>query len=158
MRKADAICTLILMAIGAIACYEGVRYGVFGWGAAGPLPGMYPFLLGLGIMVGSLMILGQLFLRSRRGEPNAPFIRPGGLKPVLSVGIPATLMVFLTEFIGLYLAAGLYLAVYMRWIGRYRWITVLAVSILLPFAGYVVFEKWFLIPLPEGSLTSRFGF
>jgi uncharacterized membrane protein HdeD (DUF308 family) len=82
----------------------------------------------------------------------------GSLKPVLCVGIPAALMVLLTYFIGLYLAAGLYLAVYMRWIGRHRWATVVVVSILLPLAGYLLFEQWFQIPLPEGSLTARLGF
>jgi len=67
-------------------------------------------------------------------------------------------MVLLTQFIGLYLAAGLYLAVYMRWIGRQHWIKVLAISILLPLAGYIVFERVFLIPLPEGSLTGHLRF
>lgn len=158
MRKADGICGLILLALGVLIVYDSRQYGVFGWGPAGPQPGLYPFLLGLGLIVGSLIILGQAFLRWRRSGPDEPFMPPGALKPVLYVAIPAALMVFLTEFIGLYLAAGLYLAVYMRWIGKNGWIKVLAVSILLPLAGYIVFEKWFLIPLPEGSLTSRLGF
>ena len=38
-------------------------------------------------------------------------------------------MVLFTEYIGLYLAAGIYLAVYMRWIGKHRWVTVLILSI-----------------------------
>jgi len=158
MRKADGICGLILLALGVLVVYDSRQYGVFGWGPAGPEPGLYPFLLGFGIIVGSLTILGQVLLRSRASSPDEPFMPRGALKPVLCVAVPATLMVFLTELIGLYLAAGLYLGVYMRWIGRKRWITVLAVSILLPLAGYIVFEKWFLIPLPEGRLTSRLGF
>jgi hypothetical protein len=158
MRKAEGICALIIFAVGFLIAYDATRYGVFGWGPAGPEPGLYPFLLGAGLVVAGLIILGQLFVKSRRAGADEPFIPPGGLRPVLCVAIPALLMVFLTEFIGLYLAAGLYLAVYMRWIGRHRWITVVAVSILLPLSGYVLFEKWFLIPLPEGSLTGRLGF
>ena len=157
MRKAEAICGLIILAIGIVAIYDARRYGIFGWGAAGPEPGLYPFFLGVGMVVGSLVILGQANLRARRREPDAPFIPPGGLKPILCVAIPAALMLFLTEFIGLYLASGLYLAVYMRWIGKHRWITVAACSILIPLAGYIMFDKWFLIPVPEGSLTSRLG-
>lgn len=158
MRKADGVCALVLVAIGTLAVFDARRYGVFGWGPAGPESGLYPFLLGLGIMVGSLITLGQTLLRSRSAAPDELFIPRGGLKPVLSVAVPAAGMVFLMQFIGLYLAAGLYLAVYMRWIGKHRWITVLAVSILLPLSGYLIFEKWFLIPLPEGSLTGHLGF
>jgi hypothetical protein len=160
MRKAEVICALVLLAVGAVVCYDAVRQGAFGWGLSGPEPGMYPFLLGLGMMVGSVIVLGQTFLSSlrRARAENKPFLPPGALRPVLSVAIPATLMVLLTEYIGLYLAAGLYLAVYMRWIGRHRWISVAAVSILLPLAGYVVFDKWFLIPMPAGSLAAYLRF
>ncbi len=157
MRKADTICALVVLAIGITAVLDARRYGIFGWGAAGPEPGLYPFMLGIGVIVGSLVILGQTYLRARRAEPAEPFIPPGALRPILSVAIPAALMLFLTEFIGLYLASGLYLAVYMRWIGKHRWITVAACSILIPLAGYIMFDKWFLIPVPEGSLTSRLG-
>ena len=158
MRKADAICALIILAIGMVVVYDAGQYGVFGWGLAGPEPGMYPFLLGLGLVVGSALILVRSFLRHDPSTFDKPFIPLGGRQPVLAVAIPATLMVLLTHFIGLYLAAGLYLAVYMRWIGKYRWIAVLAVSILIPLLGYCVFEKWFLISLPEGSLTGHLGF
>lgn len=158
MRKADGVCALLLFVIGTVAVYDASRYGVFGWGPAGPEPGLYPFLLGMGIMLGSLITLGQTLLHSRSAAPDEPFLPRGALKPVLSVAIPAAGMVLLTQYTGLYLAAGLYLAVYMRWIGKHRWITVLAVSILLPLSGYLVFEKWFLIPLPEGRLTSRIRF
>lgn len=157
MRKADTICALVILAIGLVAVLDARRYGIFGWGAAGPEPGLYPFLLGAAVIVGSLAILGQAYLRSHRDEPDEAFIPPGALKPILCVAIPAALMLFLTEFIGLYLASGLYLAVYMRWIGKYRWITVAVYSILIPLSGYILFDKVFLIPVPEGSLTSRLG-
>ena len=158
MHKADGICSLIILSIGVLVAYEARRYGVFGWGSAGPEPGLYPFLLAAGLIGASMVVLGQAFIRWRTSELDKPFLAPGALKPVLSVAIPAALMVFLIEYIGLYLAAGLYLAVYMRWIGRQRWITVLGVSILLPLAGYLMFEKWFQIPLPEGSLTGHLRF
>ncbi len=158
MRKADAICALILLAIGILVLYEAMRLGIFGWSTSGPEAGMYIFLLGMGVTVGSLLTLGQVLVQSRKGEADKPFIRPGGLKPVLYVAVPAALMVFLTEFIGLYLAAGLYLAVYMRWIGKHKWITVAAVSILLPLASYFIFDRFFLIPLPKGRFEELLTF
>jgi hypothetical protein len=160
MRKAEVICALAILAVGAVVGYDSIQQGAFGWGLSGPDPGMYPFLLGLGLMIGSVIVLGRTLLASfrRARAEDKPFLPPGALKPVLCVAIPASLMVLLTEYIGLYLAAGLYLAVYMRWIGRHRWISVAAVSILLPLASYIVFDKWFLIPMPAGSLAAYLRF
>lgn len=158
MRKADVVTALIALAIGILVIYDAARVGIFGWTISGPEPGMYIFLLGAGVSAGSLVILGQVFARWRKGAPDEPFIRPGGLKPVLYVAVPAAVMVLLTEFIGLYLAAGLYLVVYMRWIGKHRWITVLAISILLPLVSYFVFDRFFLIPLPKGRFEGLLTF
>jgi hypothetical protein len=158
MRKADAICAVLVMVLGAVAVIDARQYGIFGWGAAGPESGLYPFLLGAGLIACSLMILAQAGLRARAGDPDKSFLPPGALKPILCVAVPAALMLLLTEFIGLYLASGLYLAVYMRWIGRHRWASVALVSVLIPLAGYVLFDRIFLVPLPEGSLAGHLGF
>ena len=45
----------------------------------------------------------------------------------------------------------------MRWIGRHRWLTVLAVAVLFPLATFLVFEKWFLVPMPKGPLEAWLG-
>lgn len=158
MRKADGICAIITLLIGILVISDALKLGVFGWGSAGPEPGMYIFLLGAGVCVGSLVVLGQALARFRKGAPDKPFIRPGGLRPVLYVAVPAAIMVLMTEFIGLYLAAGLYLAVYMRWIGKHKWFIVAAVSILLPLVSYVVFDRFFLIPLPKGRFEALLTF
>jgi hypothetical protein len=70
--------------------------------------------------------------------------------PTLKVALPATAMVVLTQMIGLYPAAALYIACYMRWIGRHHWLLVLAVSLCIPLGSYFLFDKWFLIPMPKG--------
>ena len=80
------------------------------------------------------------------------------MTPVLRVVLPAALMVFLTQYIGLYVAAALYMAFYMRLIGKHRWRTVLLISILLPAGFYYVFDKLFLIPMPSGTLLAKLGF
>jgi hypothetical protein len=69
------------------------------------------------------------------------------------VALPAFGMVALTQAIGLYPAAVIYLALYMRWIGKHRWATTVAISLALPVASYFVFDKWFLIPMPKGHWT-----
>ena len=59
-------------------------------------------------------------------------------------------LVALTEMIGLYPAAALYIGLYMRWIGKHRWLLVLAISLGVPLCSYIIFDKWFLIPMPKG--------
>jgi hypothetical protein len=84
-----------------------------------------------------------------------PFVPAGGMKPVLTVFIPACGMVLLTEVVGLYLAAMIYLTGYIKLVGGYRWRTVLLVSILIPLGFYWVFEKIFLIPMPVGMFGAQ---
>ena len=158
MRKAEVITALVILGVGIVVLYDAVRLGIFGWTTSGPAPGMYIGLLGTGVTVGSLLTLGQAFAKSRKGAPDKPFLRPGGLRPVLYVSVPAAVMALLTEFVGLYIAAALYLAVYMRWIGTHRWITVAAVAILVPLVSYFVFERIFLIPLPKGLFEEYLSF
>jgi hypothetical protein len=156
MRTAEIICSAVMLAVGVVVCYESTHYGIVGWGDGGPEAGLYPFLLGVGTILTSAVILSQT-LRRPRHQPPRPFVPPGAWRPVASVAIPSALMLFMTQFIGLYVAAGLYLAVYMRWIGKHRWLTVSTVSILVPLAGYIVFRRWFLVPLPEGTVWAQFG-
>ena len=157
MRKADIACGVVLLCIGLLAMVDSIQLDI-GWGMEGPRAGFYPFIMSLAVVVGSVIILVQAFRRQGVSRSGQPFISPEAIKPVLKCVVPAALMVLLTEYIGLYVAAGLYMAVYMRWIGRHRWRTVLILSIAIPLASYVVFDKFFLIPMPEGSLPRLLPF
>lgn len=157
MRKADIACAALILCVGLLVMFDSIRLDI-GWGMEGPLAGFYPFIMSLGVVIGSVIILVQAFQRKGVAQSDKPFIERKAVKPVLQVVIPSTLMVFLTEYIGLYIAAGLYLAVYMRWIGRNRWRTVLLLSIVVPAASYIVFDKLFLIPMPTGRLQGILPF
>jgi putative tricarboxylic transport membrane protein len=49
------------------------------------------------------------------------------------------------------------IGVFMKWLGRYSWPMVLAVAIGVPIITYVLFERWFLVPLPKGPLEDWLG-
>lgn len=151
MRKADIACGLVLLLLGGLVLWESLKLKI-GWGLNGPEAGFFPFWLAVGLALCSTAVVLKAFFRgSSYGDP--PFVRKGGWVPVVKVAVPAFGMVALTEAIGLYPAAAVYLAVYMRWIGNHRWITILLVSVLLPVASYFIFDKWFLIPMPKGYWT-----
>ena len=60
--------------------------------------------------------------------------------------------------LGLYVAAGLYLGFYMRWVGRHDWRTVVALATVVPVITVLIFETWFLVPMPKGPIEAWFGY
>lgn len=153
MKRADVLTALLLLGVGLLVVGEGWRLGI-GWGTDGPGSGFFPFYLGLGLAVCSVANLFRVRAISR----DRRFLAPGKLTPVAKVVLPAAAMVALTHVLGLYLSAALYLGFYMRWIGRHGWLLIVALSVGIPFATFLVFEKWFLVPLPKGPLEAWLGF
>ena len=58
---------------------------------------------------------------------------------------------------GIYVASALYIGFFMRWLGRYPWWKVAAVSIGNSVAFFLIFEVWFKVPLPKGPLENLLG-
>jgi hypothetical protein len=65
--------------------------------------------------------------------------------------------VFIVPYSGIYLASAVLIAVFMTWLGKYRWKITAAVSVGVPVAVYLMFEKWFLVPLPKGPIEGLLG-
>ncbi len=139
MRTADLITASVLFGIG--------------WGTDGPKSGFFPFWLASIMMLACLAIAAQAVrLRSR-----VPFVSRAQLGPVLKVLGPAVALVAVTEVLGLYVASALYIGVYMRWIGHHRWVTIVSLGLGIPLATFVIFERWFLVPMPKGPLEAWLG-
>ena len=153
MRAADLATAVVLMGLGGLVMFDAVRLG-YDWGSDGPKSGFFPFWLAVALVVTSALIVVQAL---RRHSPQ-PFVRREQLRPVLSVLVPATAMVVVMAFVGLYVASAIYIAMYMRWVGRHRWITIALLALGIPIATFVIFERWFLVPMPKGPLEAWLGF
>jgi len=149
MRRADIIVALGMMLVGIIALGDGIRLG-FGWGISGPKAGFFPFYMGLGILICTVFIVITAVKTYRKDGPGKPLIPEGGLTRILWILIPAIGVFLLTELIGLHLATVFYLAFNIRVLGKMSWVKVVLLSVLVPLSMYIVFDKVFLIPLPEG--------
>ena len=152
-RTADLITAAVLLLAGLIVVGDSLRLGA-GWGSDGPKSGFFPFWLGMLLLAMTVAIIVQAW---RRG-PGKVFVTREQLRPVLQVLWPAAAMVAATHVVGLYAAAALYLAFYMRWVGHHRWLTVILLSIGIPVITFVVFEMWFLVPMPKGPLELWLGY
>jgi len=149
MRKADILVSLLLMSIGIIVIVDSVRLG-FRWGMNGPESGFFPFYLGAGTILCSLLVLRKVAKQYKKEGAGGLLMPEGALRPILWVLVPALGMVVITEFVGLHVAAALYLAFYMRAVGKIGWVTTIAISLLVPISLYIAFDKLFLVPLPQG--------
>jgi len=153
MRVADLVTASMLALVGGIVVLDALRLGI-GWGTDGPRSGFFPFWLSVALLACAVIVLVQAWRRA----PGAAFVTRAQLGPVLTVLWPATTMVLLTQLIGLYVAAGFYLGFYMRRVGHHGWRAVLALSLVVPVILFMVFELWFLVPMPKGPLESWLGY
>jgi hypothetical protein len=145
---------VVLAVVAIVVLVEGLRLGI-GWSSDGPLPGFFVFYLGAALLASAALVVAGAIRRSR---DTAPFVGPDQLRSVATVFFPAVAMVILTHVVGLYVSGALYLATYMRWIGRHRWVTIVLVAVGIPVVTFLVFEVWFLVPLPKGPLETRLGY
>jgi hypothetical protein len=153
MRTADLTTALVLVGISALVVWDALRLGI-GWGSDGPQSGFFPFWLAVIVIACAVAIAVQAV---RRNDGRV-FIRREQIGPVLKALVPAGAFVLLTGLIGLYVSSGLYLAVYMRWIGRYSIVAAVALGVAFPVVTFLVFEKWFLVPMPKGPLEGWLGY
>jgi putative tricarboxylic transport membrane protein len=153
VRTADLTTALVLMAGGVLVIWDSLRLGI-GWGTDGPQSGFFPFWLAVLLSVSCVAIA----LQARRKASRVPFVTRAQLKPVLTTLLPSAGFVMLTQFIGLYVATAIFLGFYMRWIGRYAWVPVVLLSVLFPLLTFLVFERWFLVPMTKGPLEAWLGY
>jgi len=153
MRVADLATASVLTLLGGVVVFDSIRIGI-GWGTDGPKSGFFPFWLGV-IMIATCV---AIIARAWRRSTDTPFVTRAQLVPVLKVLWPATLMVILVKPLGLYVASALYMGFYMRWVGRHGWVVVALCAIGVPVLTFLVFETWFLVPMPKGPLEAWLGY
>jgi putative tricarboxylic transport membrane protein len=150
-RSAELWMAAFFFAAGALVIYDSARLGI-GWADDGPRAGYFPFYLGLIICVSSLVnALRALLVPAAK---NKAFVEVGQLKMVLTVLVPTAIYVAAVTWIGIYVASAAFIAFFMRWLGKYAWWKMAAVSVGTAVVFYLIFELWFKVPLPKGPLES----
>jgi putative tricarboxylic transport membrane protein len=153
-KSAEIVVSALFLIAGALVIYDSVRLGST-WGDDGPQPGYFPFYVGWIIVVASLVNLARGVLL--KPEKNKPFVLAGQLKMVLTVLVPTALYAAAIIWIGIYAASIVFIGFFMRWLGKYAWWKVAAVSVGVMVAFYFIFEIWFKVPLPKGPIEAFLG-
>jgi hypothetical protein len=157
-RTMEIVVALVLLAIGSLVVYDSHRLGS-SWGSDGPEAGYFPFYIGLIICVSSAVILGQA-IWGRTGKRGGVFVEWQSLRQVLAILLPALVYVLGIQVIGLYVASAIYIAGFMRWLGKYSWLKSIALGVIIAAVSFVTFEIWFQVPLFKGAFDplSRLGY
>ena len=155
-RWVELVVALLFVLAGAIVIVDSLRVGIT-WADDGPRAGYFPFYIGCLLAFAGLYVTVETVLRWKK-IGNATFVTRERLVPVMLMLLPSIAFVVLIAWLGIYVAAFIYIGAFMLWQGKYGWLPALAVSAGLPLVLFFVFEKWFLVPLPKGPIENMLGF
>ncbi|MGE0225436.1 MAG: tripartite tricarboxylate transporter TctB family protein [Acetobacteraceae bacterium] len=141
-----------LLVFGTIVILGSAKAGI-GWGAEGPLSGLFPFLVGIAIVASAGGILVQALLSP---SPRL-FAEWSQLRQVASVVWPTAIYVAAVPYLGLYLPSILLIAGFMMRFGRYGAAASFGLALALAAVIFMTFEWWFLVPLPKGPVEEFLG-
>ncbi len=152
-KTAEVAVALLFLAIAAVVMYDSRRLGAK-WDFDGPQAGYFPFYIALIMAIASA---ANLVFALRRTFKDKTFVEVGQLMLVLKVLVPAAIYVAAIVWTGIYVASTVFIAFFMRWLGKYPWWKVAVVSVSTSVVFFLIFEVWFLVPLPKGPVESWLG-
>ena len=148
---------LAFLAFGATVMWDSRRLGSQ-WGSDGPQAGYFPYYIGLFICISAVVNLYNGVTKAS----GKPFVMWDQLKMILVVMVPCVIYVALIANpwygLGIYVASAVFIAFFMRSLGKYGWAKIAAVSVGTMVVFFLMFEVWFQVPLPKGPLEAAFGY
>jgi putative tricarboxylic transport membrane protein len=156
-RVLEIIVALALMTVSAVIIYDSIRLG-FGWvEGQGPAAGYFPFYIACVLGIASLAILLKAVVGNTE-ELRESFVSRVAFGRVLTVLLPSIVYVAAIQYIGLYVASALFIMIFMITVGRESVLRSIMVGVAVPVFFFLMFEKWFLVPLPKGPLEAMLGY
>lgn len=151
----DAITAVVFFAVGVVMMVDNHRIGIT-WATDGPESGYFPFHIGLIICIASVAVfLKAMFGKHRNQEIFVSWAR---FRLVLLVLLPTALYILLIQLLGIYVASVLFIAAFMRLLGKISWLKTILVSVGVNAVLFWMFEVQFMVPLPKGPLEALFGY
>ena len=144
----EAVVAFGIFVMGVVVLQSSRALGS-GWTSDGPGSGYFPFYIGVILCISGAGILVQALLGKNKN--TEVFVNSEQLKRVLSVLLPALVYVLAVQFIGLYLASAVYIALFMIVLGKYARIKSIITALTVNVLFFLMFEVWFKVPLFKGK-------
>jgi len=156
VRTMDIAVAILFLVAAGIVIYDSVRLG-FGWRPnEGPAAGYFPFYIAL-TMAGASVI--NLFRALRIGHnAHESFVSKPAFNRVMAILVPSFVYVGLISFLGIYVASAIFIIAFMLTLGKEGIVRSIAVGVGVPLVLFVMFEIYFLVPLPKGPLEAMLGY
>jgi putative tricarboxylic transport membrane protein len=152
-RTLEIITAICFLLLGSLVMWDSWRSGA-GWTDEGPQSGYFPFYVGLLMNIASLMNL----LKALRANREIPFVSRTEIRLVLAIFLPSLVYVGVMQWVGLYVASAIFIAVFMRWQGQFSLLKSGLTGIIVSVILFGMFEIWFKVPLVKGPLEAALGF
>ena len=153
VRTAELLMALATLALGIVLMIKVYSEGLnIGWvEGRGPGAGMWPFWLSVGMVLAALATLVRWFTGATpESRSREPYIAADTLFLVGISAFSLLLFLILITFVGTYLALMVFMAFYVRFLGRHSWPVTIAFVIGTPIFCYLVFEVALTKYLPKG--------
>ena len=156
VRAMDLGVAAALFLVAVVVMADSLRLGV-GWRESeGPTAGYFPFYIGLFLAVASGINFGRAWID--RASATRTFVTRMAIARVLAMLLPFAGYVLALSYIGIYVASAFYIALFMWWFGRYTPSRGIAVGVGIATVLFLMFEVWFLVPLPKGPFEHLLGY
>ncbi|PZQ15071.1 MAG: tripartite tricarboxylate transporter TctB family protein [Ancylobacter novellus] len=155
-RTADIVVAALFLVVSAIVIKDATRLGWHWNPNEGPAPGYFPFYIAVVMAIASAVNLARAVVS--KAEAQETLTTRTGVLRMSAIFVPAVIYVFATSYIGIYVASAIYIAAFMVFFGKFAIWKALAVALSISIVSFMMFEVWFLVPLPKGPLETAFGY
>lgn len=156
IRTADIVVACLFLVASAIVIKDATRLGWHWTPNEGPAPGYFPFYIAVVMAISSAINLARAVVS--KSEADETLTTRMGVLRMSAIFVPALIYVFATSYIGIYVASAIYIAAFMYFFGKFAIWKALVVALSISGVSFLMFEIWFLVPLPKGPIEAAFGF
>ena len=152
-RTLEIVTATFFLIVGSVVMWDSSRIGA-GWGADGPQSGYFPFYIGLLMNIAS----GVNLLLAMKSGNDESFVSKPQIKLVMAIFLPCVVYVAAMQLLGLYVASVIFIAIFMKWQGKFGIVKSIVTSVVVVAVLFVMFEIWFKVPLIKGPLEAFLGY
>lgn len=151
VRTAELLMAIALALLSVAFMVKSTELNI-GWvPERGPGAGAWPFWLSLGMLAASLATLFRWFRGVTPESRSSELFMSRSAVSIVGTAVAAlTALLIGIHYIGIYFSLILFLAFFVRIMGRHSWPTTLAIALLTPVFIFCLFEWALTIPLPKG--------